>query len=42
VADISCLIREGAELTVSEPSGIGRVRFVKYRAFDAQSLLEAA
>jgi hypothetical protein len=42
VADISCVVREGAELTVSEPSGIGRVRFVKYRAFDAAPLQEAA
>jgi hypothetical protein len=42
VADISCVVREGAELTVSEPSGVGRARFIKYRALDATSLLEAA
>ena len=42
VADIFCVVREGADLTVSEPSGVGKVRFVKYRALDAASLLEAA
>jgi hypothetical protein len=42
VADIFCVVRDGAELTVSEPSGAGRARFVKYRALDATSLLEAA
>jgi hypothetical protein len=39
VADISGMVREGAELTVSKPS---EVSFVKYRAPDAGSLLEAA
>jgi hypothetical protein len=42
VADIFCVVREGAELTVSEPSGSGRARFVKYRALDTTSFLEAA
>jgi hypothetical protein len=42
VADISCMIREGAELTVSEPTGKGKVRFAKYRAFEADPILEAA
>jgi hypothetical protein len=42
VADIFCVVRVGAELTVSEPSGTGKVRFVKYRAFEADRILEAA
>jgi hypothetical protein len=42
LVDISCVVREGAELAVSEPSGIGRARFVKYRAFEAAPLEEAA
>jgi len=39
VADISGVVGEGAELTVSKPSGVS---FVKYRTLDAGSLLEAA
>jgi hypothetical protein len=42
VADIFCVVREGAELTVSEPTGVGRARFIKYRALDAASVLKAA
>jgi hypothetical protein len=42
VADISCVVRAGAELTDSEPSGVGKARFVKYGALDAASVLEAA
>jgi hypothetical protein len=42
VPDISCVVREGAELTVSEPPGAGKARFVKYRALDEASLPEAA
>jgi hypothetical protein len=42
VVDISCVVREGAEFTVSEPSGTGKARFVKYHAFDAASFREAA
>jgi hypothetical protein len=42
VADIFCVVREGAELTVSEPTGVGRARFIKYRALDPASVLEAA
>ena len=35
--DISCLVLEGAELTVSEPSR-GNIKFVRFQEFDAEAV----
>jgi hypothetical protein len=39
--DISCPVDQGAQLTVSEPSK-GRIRFVKFKEFDATFRMAAA
>jgi hypothetical protein len=35
--DISCLVLDGADVTVSEPSN-GKIRFVKFQKFDSSVL----
>src|ERR1035441_7700370 len=35
--DISCLVLDGAELTVSEPSR-GNIKFVRFQEFDAEAV----
>ena len=40
IADLSCLIDEGARLTVREESN-GGIHFAQYREFDRTALLEA-